>query len=60
MTAPELLAYLRGHEVALWVDGDRLRYRAPAGMLTPALRAELAECKEEILTLLRPDNTSGT
>ena len=60
MTAPELLTYLRGHEVALWVDGDRLRYRAPAGMLTPTLRAELAEYKEEILALLRPDNTSAS
>jgi len=53
MTTAELLAYLRRQGVELRADGDRLRYRAPKGVLTPALRAELTECKPEILALLR-------
>jgi amino acid adenylation domain-containing protein len=53
MTAGELLAYLRKRGVELWADGDRLRYNAPKGVLTPFLRTELAECKSEILNILR-------
>jgi amino acid adenylation domain-containing protein len=53
MTAGELLANLRKRGVELWADGDRLRYNAPKGVLTPFLRTELAECKSEILTILR-------
>lgn len=37
----------------LWIDGDRLRYNAPKGVLTPTLRKELTERKEEIITFLR-------
>jgi amino acid adenylation domain-containing protein len=53
MTAGELLAYLRKRGVELWADGDRLRYNAPKGALTPFLRTELAECKSDILNILR-------
>jgi len=53
MTADELLAYLRKRGVELWADEDQLRYDAPKGVLTPFLRTELAECKSEILTILR-------
>jgi len=52
MTAAELLAYLRGQGAVLWADGDRLCYKAPKGILTPTLHAELALCKQEILALL--------
>ena len=57
MRVTELLAYLRGQGVELWVNGDHLRYRAPKGLLTPALRREMAEHKLEIMALLR--ETSG-
>jgi hypothetical protein len=40
MTAGELLAYLRKRGVELWADGDRLRYNAPKGVLTPFLRTD--------------------
>ena len=40
MTAGELLAYLRKRGVELWADGDRLRYNAPKGALTPFLRTD--------------------
>ena len=39
--------------------GDRLRYSAPTGALTPDLRTQLAEHKAEILTLLRQTMAEG-
>ncbi len=53
MTTLEFLAHLRRLEINLWADGDRLRYSAPQGALTPALRAELSARKTEILEFLR-------
>jgi len=53
MTSPEFLSYLRSRDIKLWADGDKLRYSAPLGALTPALRAELAKRKAEILMFLR-------
>jgi aspartate racemase len=47
------LSRLRGLDVKLWADGDRVRYSAPSGTLTPALRAELVEHKADILAFLR-------
>ena len=44
--------HLRWLDVQLWAEGDRLRYSAPKGTLTPSLRAELAEQKTEILAIL--------
>lgn len=37
----ELLALLSARGVELWLDGDRLRFRAPAGVMTDDLRAML-------------------
>lgn len=39
--------------IEVWAEGEHLRYRAPRGVLTPDLRAELAKRKTEILDLLR-------
>ncbi|HVR99923.1 MAG TPA: amino acid adenylation domain-containing protein [Thermoanaerobaculia bacterium] len=49
----QLLAQLRGLEVKLWAEGERLRFTAPEGALTPELKAELAERKAEVLGFLR-------
>ncbi len=57
MTTAELLAQLQQLGVELRVEGEGLRFRAPAGALTETLRAELARCKGEILEALR-DRTS--
>ena len=47
-----LLSELREARVELWVEEGRLRYRAPDGVMTPELRARIAEQKAEITTLL--------
>jgi len=53
VTTSRFLPHLRSLGVRLWADGDRLRYRAPKGTLTPSLRTKLTERKAEILTFLR-------
>ena len=58
MSAGELVAYLRGAGVELGVNGDRLHCNAPKGVLTPELRAQLTERKEDVLALLR-DGADG-
>ena len=45
MTLLELLSALRARDVKLWVDGERLRYSAPSGVMSSELREELAKHK---------------
>ncbi|MDM9585826.1 condensation domain-containing protein [Nostoc sp. GT001] len=57
MTTIEFLSELRRSNIKLWVEGAapqelRLRYSAPQGTLTPALKAELSQRKAEILDFL--------
>src|SRR5918997_607301 len=52
MTVGEFLSHLRELDIKIWADDGRLRYDAPEGMLTPEIREELAERKEEILVFL--------
>lgn len=54
MTAHELLMTCRQAGINLVVDGDCIDVDAPAGVLTPELRAELARCKADLLALLAP------
>jgi amino acid adenylation domain-containing protein len=54
MTILEFSTRLLDLDVRLWVDDEgRLRYSAPPDVMTPDLRAELVERKEEIVTFLR-------
>jgi len=41
--------------VILEANGDRLRYRAPAGALTPELKRELVAHKAELLAMLQSE-----
>ena len=49
----ELFTELVRLNVKLWGENGDLRYKAPQGVLTPALRAELGQRKAEILTFLQ-------
>lgn len=51
-TVEELVSSLSALGVRLWGEDGRLRFSAPQGVLTPTLRAEMAERKVEILSLL--------
>ena len=50
---PYLLASLASRGVLLHIEGDELRYRAPAGALTPADRETLKRSKPDIVEHLR-------
>jgi len=52
--AKVILRRLAEQNVELYLEGDRLRFRAPAGALTDDLRAGIAEHRTEIIGLLRP------
>ena len=52
MTASQLLSHLRELGVEVTRQGDRLRFNGPVGAVTPALRAELAARKAELLRFL--------
>jgi len=53
MTTKELLSKLEKAGVKLAVAGSKLRYDAPAGVLTPELKEALREHKPELVALLR-------
>jgi amino acid adenylation domain-containing protein len=54
VTTVDFLAYLQSLEIQLVIEDDRLRCIAPAGVLTPELRAVLADRKTELLAFLQP------
>ncbi|MDI1433382.1 non-ribosomal peptide synthetase [Polyangium sorediatum] len=49
----QLLADVYAKGVRFWVEEDRLRWKAPQGVVTPGLREELSRRKPEILAFLR-------
>ena len=53
------LTHLRKLDVRLWVEQGRLRASAPAGQLTPDLRAEIGRRKEEIIAYLEASAAGG-
>ena len=53
MILQAFLADLRRREIHLWADGERLRCNAPKGLLTPELREQIQQRKNEILAFVR-------
>lgn len=53
MSASDHLDPLVQLGIELWTEGGKLRFRAPKGVLTPDLRARLAEHKDELLAAVR-------
>jgi amino acid adenylation domain-containing protein len=53
VTAAKLLSELRRADVKVWLEGDVLRYKTPAGSVSPGLLKDLAESREELSALLR-------
>lgn len=59
-TAEALLSDLTGHGVIVWQENGQLRYRAPAGVMTPDLLTTIREQKPHLLTLLAGNNRHRT
>lgn len=54
MNATALLSRLRSSGVTLTVRGDKIRWQAPRGVMTPELRREIVKHKPDIIEALRP------
>ncbi len=48
-----LLTRLRKQDVRLWMEGERLRFNAPPGVMTPDLLGEMKSRKEELVSFLQ-------
>jgi hypothetical protein len=60
LNAVELMTELGRRGVELYLDGDRLRFRAPSGALGPELRAAVAAQRVAIIDRLRgPGNVAA-
>ena len=51
--APDVLLALIEAGVVLWIEGDRLRFRAPDGALDADLRDRAAACRGALVALLK-------
>ncbi len=54
-----LLASLADRGIELWVEGSRLRYRAPRGVLTAELLEQLRCHKQDLIAALRDAKPTG-
>jgi non-ribosomal peptide synthetase component F/thioesterase domain-containing protein/acyl carrier protein len=58
-TLNDLLSQLRLRGITVWLEGDRLRYRASEGAMTPELMADLKANKTEIIAFLQQASTAS-
>ncbi|MDJ0732652.1 MAG: amino acid adenylation domain-containing protein [Nostocaceae cyanobacterium] len=58
MNIVEFLEHLGTKNIELWVEGEKLRYRAPQEVLSPTILSEIKQYKTEILAFLRRKNDS--
>ncbi len=56
----KILGAAASSHIELWFEGDRLRFRAPAGKMPDELRANLSTFKNEILAALREQAATTT
>ncbi|NEO74219.1 condensation domain-containing protein, partial [Moorena sp. SIO3H5] len=55
-TLKKFLENLANQNVKLWLEGERLRCKAPEGVLTSELQIQLSNRKQEIITFLKQAN----
>ncbi|MEG3972959.1 condensation domain-containing protein, partial [Microcoleus sp. T2B6] len=56
MNIIEFFNHLRKLDINLFLEGGRLRCKAPEGILTPALKSEISDRKAEIISFLQQAN----
>ena len=59
MSAQTLLDDLHRRGVRLWINGEKLRWRAPEGVMTEADLSALREHKAEVLAIIREQDADG-
>lgn len=59
MNTVQFINHLQDRGIQLWLDADKLRFRAPNGSLTDDIKAELAQRKPDIVALLRQRESVG-
>ncbi|BAT53521.1 Amino acid adenylation [Nostoc sp. NIES-3756] len=59
VTVFEFISLLNSLDVKVWVENNQLRFRAPKGVITPAIKQELTERKQEILSCLQEARTEN-
>lgn len=57
--AKSLLNNLNEHGVTVWQENGQLRYKAPAGVMTPDLITTIREHKPALLSLLAVNSLDG-
>ena len=55
MSIHDVLADLTGQGAEFWTEGDRLRFRAPSGVINAETRSYLSANKEALIAALRED-----
>ena len=60
MSSLAFLQTLRSYGIELTADREQLRYRAPKGVMTPALLTQIQAHKAELLALLREPAANTT
>lgn len=53
VSTTKLINELHKQGIQLWVEDERLRFRAPQGAMTPMLRDQLQASKEDLINFLR-------
>jgi amino acid adenylation domain-containing protein len=59
-TIEQFLSDFHGLDVQIWVEGDKLRYSAPKGTITPDLLTQIGDRKSEIIKFLQRNNIAST
>jgi hypothetical protein len=59
MTAHDIIAECRTRGISIEVIGERLRCRAPVGILTPELKQALADQKATVMEILTGEGTDS-
>src|SRR6202000_2124169 len=59
MNPSDYLSHLLDQGIRLWVEGNRLRYRAPAGAMTKEILAVVEERKPELIRFLQINSHIG-
>ncbi|MBO1058903.1 MAG: hypothetical protein HEQ27_21315 [Dolichospermum sp. JUN01] len=58
MNTINFLSQLRSLEITISLEGEELKIKAPKGVITPSLKAEIVQRKPEIIAVLQEAKTS--